>query len=596
VATAAAALVVGVVAVLLSSRPVSHRLALWEGSAHGLAQVGVLAFAAVGFASLPAPDEFGPAAAALAYEAALLGVLATVRRIPAGAWGSTAFGAAAFTALGIWRQWSVAEALSATAAVAVLAGSIALVVPWSRMGERLSMWQGPAHGLAQAGAVGFVGIGLDALPAPDRSGTIAAFLGFEAVMSGVVSTVRRLPQGTWASAALAAAALWSATQWQILGRWEMIGAVGVVSALAAAYAVTSTYLHGGTRAALWRHPALAGSQLGGVVIVAEAFQSFGPNTAWAVTALVLAAEAVLLTLLAPRLPEEYRLRTASSVSACFAAIAGIGAIGDEGVAAGLLIALGVVGALMMVVGSQPASRLAMWGEPSLAGGWVLAVAVPAVTAGATDSDLALVSVLVIGGAGIVLGAIVAGRWRASYLGMMEWAAAVFVWLGDTEITDPNLVVAPVAGVVLGVVALERLRARLLGQPLSPDLSYLMSFVEVAAMVAALATAGWHAYGENSWGHLVLLLAEGAMLVAWALVTRVRRRLAAGALGLVAVVVYPIAQVMASVIRGGLTGGTVLAIGAALALALIVVGSLLERSRVRVGQVVRRLGEALEEWS
>jgi hypothetical protein len=41
---------------------------------------------------------------------------------------------------------------------------------------------------------------------------------------------------------------------------------------------------------------------------------------------------------------------------------------------------------------------------------------------------------------------------------------------------------------------------------------------------------------------------------------------------------------------------VLAIGAGVALVLIVVGSLLERSRVKLGEMVRRLGEALEDWS
>jgi hypothetical protein len=61
-------------------------------------------------------------------------------------------------------------------------------------------------------------------------------------------------------------------------------------------------------------------------------------------------------------------------------------------------------------------------------------------------------------------------------------------------------------------------------------------------------------------------------------------------------VYPLAQVLASAIRGGLSGGALLAIGAGVAVVLIVVGSLLERSRTKVGDVVRRLGEALEGWS
>jgi hypothetical protein len=560
--------------------------------------VGYAALALVGLAGLAAGP--GWLAGTLLFDALMVGLHATWRAdLVARTWLAplaAVLGAGAFAALGVWRQWSADEALAATAVAALLTGVAAVALSSLRVGRRLAIWEGTAHGLAQVAVVAFVAIGFDAFSAPDEYGPVAAALAFEAALWGVLATVGRLRAGVWAATALAGAAVWSAAEWLDLAAWEAIGVVGGAAVLAAGAGVVFTYRGVTTRAALWRDPALGVSQLGGIVVAGIAVESFGTETASGVAALVLAAEAVLLGSLAGGFPAEYRLRSAAMVSACAAALFGVGSIADSRTAGGLLVGLGFVGALMMVAGSRPASRLGGWVEPALVGGWLLAAAVPVMTGVRTDSDLVLVTVLVIGGAGIVLGAITAGRWRASYLGMLEWALAVFIGFGQPAITDANVVVAPVAAVVLGILALERLRARLLSQPLSRELLDLIALVELVAMVAPLLTAGWPAYEQRSLVHLALLLGEATALVVWALFTRVRRRLAVGAVGLVAVVVYPIAQVLASAIRGGLSGGSVLAIGAGVALVLIVVGSLLERSRVKLGEMVRRLGEALEDWS
>jgi hypothetical protein len=227
---------------------------------------------------------------------------------------------------------------------------------------------------------------------------------------------------------------------------------------------------------------------------------------------------------------------------------------------------------------------------------VLTAGVPLLALIRLDSDAILGTVLVIGGVGIVLGAIVSGRWRAIYLGMLEWALAVQILLGQWDITDPNLVVVPAAVMVLAVLAIERLRARVLGKPFSREMTDAIAYAEVAAMVTPLVVAAWPAYERPSGGHLGLLAAEAVLLVVWALFTRVRRRLAWGVVGLIAVIVYPVARMLAAALRGGLSGGTMLAIGAVVAVVLIVIGSLLERSRTRVGDAVRRLSEALEGWS
>jgi len=197
---------------------------------------------------------------------------------------------------------------------------------------------------------------------------------------------------------------------------------------------------------------------------------------------------------------------------------------------------------------------------------------------------------------VVLGAIVSGRWRASYLGIVEAIGAVGLAVSGIRIPDASLIVAPLALAVLAVLALERDRSRRLGLELTPDTMSSIGAVEAVAIVAPLLTATIPAFGRPSAGHVLLLLGEAVIVVAWALFTRVRRRLALGALGLVAVIAYPIVQVVDGVSERGIDGGVLLALAAGLAVILIVVGSMLERGRARVGDVIRRITETLEDWS
>ena len=509
---------------------------------------------------------------------------------------SALLAAGGFVALGLWRQWSVEEALVAIAILGLVFGTGAVVLGSVRPGPRAAIWIGPAHGIAHAAAVGYVAVGWEALGDPGRFGPLAAALAFEALVVGVMAAVRREPVGAWLSSALAVSALLAAGEWLRLEPVAVVMVAATVSLGAAVYGLAFTFVGAATRARMWRDPALVVSQLGGLVVALVAFEWLATTAASGITALVLVAEAVLVGALADRMFPELPLRGLSVLCAVAAALFGVGAVTAPGVVGRLLVGLGIAGAVAMVAGSAPASRLGQWKNPILLGAWALAAAVPITAAVRLDSRTVVVAVMVVGGAGIVLAAITGGRWRASYLGMIEWVSAVFVGLGDTPIPDVNLIVAPVAVVVLAIASLERLRARILDEPLSREQSDLLSFVEVVAMVAPLVTAGWPAYEQRSLGHLSLLFGEAAVLVAWALFTRVRRRLALGVIGLVAVIVYPLAQVLASAIRGGLSGGALLAIGAGVAVVLIVVGSLLERSRTKVGDVVRRLGEALEGWS
>jgi hypothetical protein len=212
------------------------------------------------------------------------------------------------------------------------------------------------------------------------------------------------------------------------------------------------------------------------------------------------------------------------------------------------------------------------------------------------STLAIVAA--IGGVGIVAGAFIGGRWRLAYLGVIEWVGALLIWLSPItwDSLDLNFIAFPLAVLLCAALTMERIRARVLAAPLSAESERFMGLFEAAVIGGAFVVAAWPAYGRPSVGHLMVLLGEGFMVLAWALFTRVKRRLALGALAGLTVILYPLVQLIREFVAGGIGSAEILVIGAAAAVLLIVVGSLLERGRAKVGRVVQRLGALLEEWT
>ena len=579
--------------VLFTARPPVGRASIWVPPAAVVAQSALVTYVALGWDALGDPGRYGPLAAALAVEAVLAVASALAWQRVDMAWATAVLGAAAYVALGLWRDWSVGEALLAVGIPAVVFGAAALVIGLAPEEGRLRLWEAPFHGLAQASALAFVGIGSGG--DTDPAALFTGFLVFEAATAGVIATRLRLPELTWTAAALGLGGIIAAGLWADLTVSAAVMLALSVGLAAAAFGLVAARRVEGTRMRFWRDAAIGASQVSWAVAPFLGLAQLAPETVALVAAAALGADAVFAGSVAHLLPPRLRLRFAATVMGALALTLAVGAA-DPDVAMGLVILLAAVGAMMLIGGSYPESALGVWGEPVLAAGWVLTVGAPLLVTARIESDAILGAVLVIGGAGIVPGAIVSGRWRAIYLGMLEWGVAVPILFGWREISDANLVVVPAAATVLTVLALERLRARLLDKPFTRDMSDAVTYTEVAAMVVPMVVAAWPAYQRPSLGHLVLLAGEAALLVVWALVTHVRRRLVWGAVGLVAVVVYPIARVLVEVFRGGITGGAMLGIGAVVALVLIVVGSLLERSRARIGDAVRRLGEALEDWS
>ena len=96
-------------------------------------------------------------------------------------------------------------------------------------------------------------------------------------------------------------------------------------------------------------------------------------------------------------------------------------------------------------------------------------------------------------------------------------------------------------------------------------------------------------------YLLLLAAEGAALVTWGGITRVRRRAVVGLIAITTAILLAVLIPLLGEVRQGLTGGGWLIVGAVAALIFIIAGSLIEKQRVRIGQQLSRWGEILEDW-
>jgi hypothetical protein len=183
-----------------------------------------------------------------------------------------------------------------------------------------------------------------------------------------------------------------------------------------------------------------------------------------------------------------------------------------------------------------------------------------------------------------------GRWWLLQGGTLLWLGPAAILTRRALDGNPHGYVVSAAVLCLAVLEMERVRRQDGGRTLPDEARY----AEWGLMVAPLVLAAADTVSRSTTFGL-LMAAEGAVILGWALVTRVRRRLAVGAGGIVLAVVLVVAVVAARSATGGLSTGTWLAIGAAVSIVLILIGSVLEKSRVHLGRMVGRVTESLEDW-
>jgi hypothetical protein len=172
--------------------------------------------------------------------------------------------------------------------------------------------------------------------------------------------------------------------------------------------------------------------------------------------------------------------------------------------------------------------------------------------------------------------------------MLAWLAAAFMLAADLVAGNRHAYAVPTALVLLAIIELERLRNRLVDREPPDELRY----AEWVLMLGPTAMAAIDMFDERIVG--LLLAGEGLAILLWALATEVRRRLVVGFGAITCAVFIIVGILLAGEIREG-GQGTLLTVGIVAAVLLILVGSVLEKSRERVGRTVRRITTALEDW-
>ncbi len=578
---------------LTLQRTVPARLALWRWPLHALAQAAAVTVAVAALAGFEAPEGLGVVAGVLAAEALVAGLLGTVWRAPVLVGGSAALAAAAYGCLGGWLGWHAGVVAGVTAVVgAALAVTATALTYWRAAPARAALWRWPLQALTQAAAVTVAAAALSAFGAPAGLGAVSAVLAAEALLAGVAGTVERRPGLVAVAAGCAAGAYGFLAGWL---EWSTGLVLGVTAAVGAALAVAATALSyrraAPAQAALWCWPLHGLAQAAAVAVALTALNGYGPARVLTVLAAVCAFEAGYVAANARWLPAAAGPRWISAEFAVAAVFLALGAVAQAGRPAGLWVQGAAALALVVAVGYGLARPGDPWRSP--AGAFAAVVAPGAAIAaawiiGAPYAHTA--AAIAFGGADLVAVGLLTRRIAFVEGGLVAWVGAGLMAFHEHLDITSHLTVVPVAVALLAVVEVERGRRRREGR--EPSSAALRLF-EWALMLCAPALCVADAAGNLVF--LVPLAAEGAVLMAWGILTEVRRRALLGVGVMAAAILLAAIIPLSRGLQAGLSGGTWLAIGAGAAALLIALGSILERQRRRLGRALAAAGRAMEGW-
>ena len=219
---------------------------------------------------------------------------------------------------------------------------------------------------------------------------------------------------------------------------------------------------------------------------------------------------------------------------------------------------------------------------------VIAAASTVATFDAQSAQLGLILLII--GAAFCAFAITGREPIAMHAAVFTWLAATLVLIDSQWSLNATVTVLAVAVVVLTMIEVERFRLRRAGQ--KPD--EWLFIVEWLVMLAPLLMAARNMVAI-SMAYGLLLAGEGAALLAWGIVTQVRRR---AVLGLAAATAAVLMAVMIPLIEGfdgTMSQGWWLLIGGIAAVSFITAGSVIEKYRTRIGERLTQFGTILERW-
>jgi hypothetical protein len=345
------------------------------------------------------------------------------------------------------------------------------------------------------------------------------------------------------------------------------------------------------RLKLWLLPAHALAQAGAAVSVLMAATSLPSDRALGVFALAFAAEAVYVGALASRISPLWYPREVAGVLLVAAAIAGTLALDPSGGRALVAIYSVAAGGLAAwVVAGLARDRLAEWERPTLilgSGLGLAAVGLAGAFFGPFDRPTLLALAFV--GADLVSHGALTQRYLVLEAGLLVWFGSAMLFGREFLGANRHAYVVPTSVILLAVLEVERGRLRRRNAEI-PD---PVKVAEWLLMIVPVGLATVSLFG--SVGYALLLAAEGGALLAWGIVSKVRRRALVGLAGVTLAVVLSAGVPIVNVLQAGVSGTMLLVLGAVLAVVLIVVGSVLERNLGRIRGRIRRVGEIVEDW-
>ena len=256
------------------------------------------------------------------------------------------------------------------------------------------------------------------------------------------------------------------------------------------------------------------------------------------------------------------------------------------VAVELAIALG---ATVVTLGLWGSGTVSPWTRPLavVAGLLTLCAAVPATAA--WPGRALMISVLLVAAGESAAFSLPARRHAPLYGTLVMVCGAWLLYATEALDGNPNWVTVPVGLTILAAVELARWDLRAEDAEMPPELVVLeysgMAFMVSAALFETIVDTTY-------FGLLAIVL--GIVIVGWAAVTRVRRRLEVGAgtvgIALVLMLSIPVIRLLPQ-FRDAALWGAIVGIG----LILLVAATTLEQSRASVRATVRRVNELTLGW-
>jgi hypothetical protein len=493
----------------------SERLRLWLYPAGASAHAAAVTVVANAWIQLSLEDASGVTSAVAAAEAAIVGLIATVRRYPLLVLPAAASGAASYGLMAAWLDWTAPTVITVTAAVGAT-----LLVLWEFgylrgiAAERLRMWVPAAGAVGATAAVAVVVVAGSELANRPANGVFAGVVWFVAGLVGVIASRRRDSVIAGVATTLAAAGYGFGVAWL---SWDAETFIAVTGSIGAVLLIATTFAHlagfGSRRARIWLPSATAAGHLALLAASAAAVATPDRTDPAGVMAGVAAFEAVVLGIIGTARRNHLMIFAASTLAAVAYWLATV-AVDLDG--PGLVILTGAtamtvaVGASILTALAKPGSRWSMWTTPAhgLAG---LGGMMSFLMAGAELSDEASLGAmaLVSFGTGTYLAANT--RFASDEWALGSFAAVAYVisaglfmaWSAEANSAQGAVVFGTAA---LGLAATASWSARNLDTRWRVPLAIGGAGFQAVALIGASAE-----YGTNSAEFASALLIAGAAL-------------------------------------------------------------------------------------